>query len=1315
MNVNSDHTIFEEPDSPDEFAVRFPEQVRTLLAMLRLSRLGGIAVAECDDLELRRRLFAYFKSRLATEDLYLYLFEVSDTDLNLVRSLRNLTDQTGFKGLELVGKYRGIVIFIYGIEKYDENQQAQFLYLLNFLRDAFTLIEQPVVIWGTRDFITKMARSAPDFWSWKGMLFSFTTPEVGGEVSEPSLTVPGEKAPPLSRYLKALLEDPDYAIWRDLYLPLKATYSLNGTKTFPLRHKLTAKELNLLTQAFPSQSFAPGYEVCKRGEAGDTCYVIQEGKVEVLVPDALGNEIPIAVLSTGDFFGEISLLCDVPRTATVRTLEECNCVVLKRSDIPYIAEHYPGIADVLDQIGHKRLEMRRLDLQEFVSPLRRFALEGRGLIYPTPLDALSLISRQQKVVVLGEAGAGKTTVLRRLVLDLAEAGRDALRTPDGRAFIPFFLKLSLLSRGRRVEELILDILHAYGLWSDFETVADVRALLGQRDPERFPTAGFVFLLDGLNEMPVLESTRRALNRFIRRYEQHRFTIACRTEDYSSLKGFQAVVLQPLAGEDIEAYLIKYLGEERGHHVAHAIYDDMQLQELAQNPLALYMFAQIAKTTAEALPKNRGVLFQRFTDNLLERTDTEWWKIFGRSKARVPLSLRRSALASLGLAMHEGRVSTYPREKWEGIVKREVSRYQKLRSQQGRKRLPISVQDVFEEVIYSGLLRLSGDRGRVEFAHHAIQEFFAALALRGGENKLKRYLRTPQDWHHWQGALVLLFGISVHQIELFRIILGPGPESDYMRIWIAADCLINSGGDVTARLTQLRSAMAPGQQFSLLLSLGLSCRKLGRYTEALNYLNEAVNLRPASADAYYELGSVYRQVDQHERAISALEEAIRLRPDFVDAYNQLGIAYYDQGQYEEALTVFQATTQLEPHNPHHFYNLGYVHKVLRNYEAAADAFRMALRLKPDYTEAGTQLEIVEKALESGVIGVLKHIPLLSKLTLEQCLLIANRLQVIETRAGEIIFHLGEIGDTFYIVESGQVEVLAPDLRGRQSVINRLEPGDFFGEIALLRAVPRTATVRATCPTRLLALSREDFSEVIHSYPSIAASLAETSSLRLLQDRRRGVRESIELREDLAAFHGLIEAREVTIVIADIHGSTALTTAVGPEKMMLFLDDYLLRLSRAISQAGGTVDRSLGDSVMGVFATDPHQAEGEGPSTGVRAVIAANQMRQAFLEMRQEWLGESHSFGEAGLGIGISTGKVAMGTIGVETATVGPPVNIAAKLSKLVIRRRQECEIYLDGRTYELIGNGATTEQLMPADLDTRISGTEGPVYRVVPFR
>ena len=71
-------------------------------------------------------------------------------------------------------------------------------------------------------------------------------------------------------------------------------------------------------------------------------------------------------------------------------------------------------------------------------------------------------------------------------------------------------------------------------------------------------------------------------------------------------------------------------------------------------------------------------------------------------------------------------------------------------------------------------------------------------------------------------------------------------------------------------------------------------------------------------------------------------------------------------------------------------------------------------------------------------------------------------------GEEVITQGDQGDLFYLIEEGEVEVF------EDGVFRRNEgPGESFGEIALLREVPRTATVRTTAPTKLLALDRDQF--------------------------------------------------------------------------------------------------------------------------------------------------------------------------------------------------------------------------------------------------
>jgi MFS family permease len=83
-------------------------------------------------------------------------------------------------------------------------------------------------------------------------------------------------------------------------------------------------------------------------------------------------------------------------------------------------------------------------------------------------------------------------------------------------------------------------------------------------------------------------------------------------------------------------------------------------------------------------------------------------------------------------------------------------------------------------------------------------------------------------------------------------------------------------------------------------------------------------------------------------------------------------------------------------------------------------------------------------------------------------LSNNLVAVQAPAGEEVIAQGDPGDRFYLIEEGQVEVF------EDGVFRRNEGrGECFGEIALLRDVPRTATVRTTKPTTLLALEREQF--------------------------------------------------------------------------------------------------------------------------------------------------------------------------------------------------------------------------------------------------
>jgi CRP-like cAMP-binding protein len=109
------------------------------------------------------------------------------------------------------------------------------------------------------------------------------------------------------------------------------------------------------------------------------------------------------------------------------------------------------------------------------------------------------------------------------------------------------------------------------------------------------------------------------------------------------------------------------------------------------------------------------------------------------------------------------------------------------------------------------------------------------------------------------------------------------------------------------------------------------------------------------------------------------------------------------------------------------------------------------------------------------------------------LLAVKLRVRDFAPGEVIVKQGEPGDAFYIVRDGSLEVLVRKERSRRRV-RVLEAGDFFGEIALLRDVPRTATVQGMEPGSVWRLERQDFRDLLGRYLDLEGQIADVAASR-----------------------------------------------------------------------------------------------------------------------------------------------------------------------------------------------------------------------------
>jgi predicted MFS family arabinose efflux permease len=131
--------------------------------------------------------------------------------------------------------------------------------------------------------------------------------------------------------------------------------------------------------------------------------------------------------------------------------------------------------------------------------------------------------------------------------------------------------------------------------------------------------------------------------------------------------------------------------------------------------------------------------------------------------------------------------------------------------------------------------------------------------------------------------------------------------------------------------------------------------------------------------------------------------------------------------------------------------------------------IALRRQIGSLEAGTQVP-------EQVFELLRGLDLFAPLPMATVETLAMRCRHEAAESGVEIIHQGDHGDTFFVIEEGDIEVL------KHGLVLRIEgTGEYFGEIALMHDTPRTATVRAKTAVQLVAIDRADFLAAVGSHP------------------------------------------------------------------------------------------------------------------------------------------------------------------------------------------------------------------------------------------
>ena len=134
---------------------------------------------------------------------------------------------------------------------------------------------------------------------------------------------------------------------------------------------LGGEELSALLKLTDAITCPAGSRIVQAGETGHCLYVVLEGRAKVTV-EADGREIMLSTLETGDFFGEVSLVDDGPRSANVTALETCVLLRITRMTIGVLSGLQPSAAiQILGAIGRALVGRLRASNQKYIDILLR--------------------------------------------------------------------------------------------------------------------------------------------------------------------------------------------------------------------------------------------------------------------------------------------------------------------------------------------------------------------------------------------------------------------------------------------------------------------------------------------------------------------------------------------------------------------------------------------------------------------------------------------------------------------------------------------------------------------------------------------------------------------------------------------------------------------------------------------------------------------------------------------------------------------------------------------------------------------------------
>ena len=193
-------------------------------------------------------------------------------------------------------------------------------------------------------------------------------------------------------------------------------------KSVPLFSRLGEASLDAILRLTRRRRFKKDDIIFHEKEAGDSLFLILHGRVKVAIFGDDGKEVTLSILSEGDFFGEMALLDQEPRSATIIAEEDCELLSLQRDDFTRALEQDPGMSTSLIQVLAGRLrkanhQISTLALLDVYGRVARVLLE-----FSTEVDGVKVIKGKLPRQDIAKMIGASREMVSRVMKDLETEG-----------------------------------------------------------------------------------------------------------------------------------------------------------------------------------------------------------------------------------------------------------------------------------------------------------------------------------------------------------------------------------------------------------------------------------------------------------------------------------------------------------------------------------------------------------------------------------------------------------------------------------------------------------------------------------------------------------------------------------------------------------------------------------------------------------------------------------------------------------------------------------------------------------------------------